>query len=80
MVTMSEYTTQTAKDLLAAATIIEALDEHSLSTRQLHAIFGRNLPSGRMQRALAILERAGLVEQTQDENTGGRPATIWSAI
>jgi hypothetical protein len=80
MVAASEYTTQTAKDLLVAATIIEALDEHSLSTSQIQDLFFRNLSSGRVRRALELLERAGLVVQTRDEGTGGRPATIWTAI
>lgn len=41
--------------------------------------FGRNVPSARIGRALALLAEAGLAERQVELETGGRPAEVWTA-
>jgi len=43
-------------------------------------LFQRNMPSRRIQRALAVLVEAGLVSVERVTDTGGRPAEIYLAI
>jgi hypothetical protein len=46
----------------------------------LSDLFGRNLPAGRLARALETLLRLGKVKTRRVVETGGRPSTLWEAL
>jgi hypothetical protein len=60
--------------------ILTALREapNGLTRTEIAAIFGRNAPASEIERALALLARAGLASPTT-EDTGGRPVERWQA-
>jgi predicted transcriptional regulator len=51
-----------------------------MSRNDIVDLFGRNLSRTRLERALALLVRAGLARRSQDHDTGGRPREVWHAI
>ncbi len=62
-----------------ADTILRALRAGGEFTQtELSNLFGRNIPAGRLDRALGLLLAAGKVRREARE-TGGRPAAIWRA-
>jgi hypothetical protein len=74
-----KFESQTAKALLMAARIAEALDSQSLPMRDIYALFARSESAAHIHEALGILDRAGLADRVKVE-TGGRPAEVWSAV
>lgn len=53
----------------------DGLSRTAIST----GIFSRNVPSGRIETALELLERYGLAYAQPGEATGGRPTVLWRA-
>lgn len=58
----------------------QAGEEGMTRTAIREDLFQRNMPSRRIQRALAVLVEAGLVSVERVTDTGGRPAEIFRAI
>jgi hypothetical protein len=58
--------------------IIQACPE-GVTRKEIHDLTGRNRPADRLNRALAVLLRFGLVERREVTDTGGRPAERWVA-
>jgi len=58
----------------------QAGEEGMTRTAIREDLFQRNMPSRRIQRALAVLVEAGLVSVERVTDTGGRPAEIYRAI
>ena len=46
----------------------------------LRDVFQRNIPAEAIRKALEELEETGLAAWHRDEQTGGRPATVWRAL
>jgi hypothetical protein len=61
-----------------ADTILAGLRANGpLARTEISALFGRNLPSGRLDRALGLLLRHGLAHPRRDAETGGRAREVW---
>jgi hypothetical protein len=50
-----------------------------LSRNDLVDLFGRHVNRSRIDSALGLLLRSGLVQQRRDTETGGRPRELWRA-
>ena len=62
-----------------ADAILQALGAGELTQTELSGLFARNLPAGKLNRALGMLQEAGKVEREQRPSgeQGGRPAVVW---
>jgi len=64
-----------------AQRILEALKEKTLSSTEIHKLFGNNYSKERIEIALSELQTAGVVEKEVIKRDGpGRPETIWKYI
>jgi hypothetical protein len=65
-----------------ADAIITALRSHpdGMTRTDISGIFGRNLQSAEIGRALNMLMSRGMAQHHKDNSTGGKAAEVWSAL
>ena len=63
-----------------ADAVLQALRRQGeLSRNDIYELLGRHVPRQRIQRALRLLQQAGLAECEKQE-TGGRPSEVWRVV
>jgi hypothetical protein len=65
---------QVADTILAA---LKAAGQRGLTRTEINNLFGRNIPSNQIARAIGELARRGLATRQRGEPANGRPPEIW---